>query len=169
MWSDFLWEFMGKDYYIMNIFSSMSENRKIIIAPHTEEHVGKLGINQFADDVNKIMLYNSSWDRHWRRNSPKLDTGDIMIFSFKDRGDWYVVGDAVLLYDGFKKEIYECGKRSESGWESCYHFSGFRLYSKYISYEDMNERLSVFKPDLYKVVYLTPNDYVQLLSLTVEE
>lgn len=147
----------------------MAVNHKIVIAPHTEEHVGKLGISQFADDVSKTMMCNSSWERHWRRNTPKLETGDIMLFSFKDKGEWYVISDAILLYDGFEREIHECGDKSESGWEYCYHFSGFRLYSKYLSYGELSKEILDFNPDRYKIVHLTPDQYTQLLSLTVEK
>ena len=99
-----------KSSYVITAFPNMEKTSKIIIAPHREEPVGKLGITQFAEDISKIMLFNPSWDRHWRRNGTvtNLDTGDIMIFAFKDQGDWYAIGDAVLLYDGFERGMLEC-------------------------------------------------------------
>lgn len=160
-----------KSSYVLTAFPNMEKTSKIIIAPHRVEPVGKLGITQFAEDISKIMLFNPSWDRHWRRNGTviNLDTGDIMIFAFKDQKDWYVIGDAVLLYDGFKRGLFECEQKAGEGWKCCYHFADFRLYSKYISYKEMERKLSNFKKDRNRVVHLTPEDYVRLLSLTVTE
>ena len=58
---------------------------KIVIAPHVTTYVGNLGINEFANDLSKVMNYSASWDRHWRRLTPikNLQRGDIMIFSYK--------------------------------------------------------------------------------------
>lgn len=165
----------GNHYMFLQPYPCMVKSPKIVIAPHIEEHVGKLGITQFAEDISKVMLFKPSWERHWRRNGTVTDLkpGEIMIFSFKDRRedqeDWYVIGDAVLIYEGFDRENFECGQPTEVGWKRCYHFADFRLYSKYISYNEMENKLTDFRPDARKVVHLTPEDYVRLLSLTVTE
>ena len=151
----------------------MAESHKIVIAPHVPIYVGDLGITQFGEDLSRIMLFTSSWDRHWRRKGTvtNLDKGDIMIFAFKNENDkeWYVIGDAVLLYEGVKEGVSSCEHDAGDEWKCCYHFTDFRLYSKYISYEQMKEELSNFRPDIQKVVHLSPDDYVHLLSMTATQ
>ena len=151
-------------------FPCMTEIPKIVIAPHMPKYVGDLGITQFAEDLSKTMLSNSSWDRHWRRKGtvPDLQTGDIMIFAFKDDKEWYAIGDAVLLYNGIEENHSDCKRKAGDDWECCYHFTDFRLYSKYVSYSQMEVKLSDFKPDRNKVVHLEPDDYVHLLSMTAK-
>ena len=146
----------------------MVEIPKIVIAPHMPEYVGDLGIKQFAEDLSKTMLFTSSWDRHWRRKGTvtELHTGDIMIFAFKDSSDWYAIGDAVLLYDGIDEDYFDCKRAGGDEWPCCYHFTDFRLYSRYISYGQMKGELSDFRPDRNKVVHMGQDDYVRLLSLT---
>ena len=146
----------------------MAKIPRLVIAPHVPKYVGDLGITQFAEDLSKTMLFNSSWDRHWRRkgNLTNLVTGDVMVFSYKDDDEWYAIGDAVLLYDGIAEDHSDCKRKAGDEWPCCYHFTDFRLYSKRISYNEMAEKLEDFRPDIHKVVYLTPNNYVQLLSLT---
>ncbi|MCL4480909.1 MAG: hypothetical protein M1113_05440 [Candidatus Thermoplasmatota archaeon] len=142
----------------------MKKIPKIIIAPHMPKYVGDLGITQFAEDISKIMISSSSWDRHWRRKGTVTDlhTGDVMIFSFKNEAEWYVIGDAVLLYDGIEADHSDCKREAGDEWTCCYHFSDFRLYSKYISYNEMAEKLSDFRTDKHKVVHLTPDDYPEV-------
>ena len=149
-------------------FPSMKDIPKIVIAPHVPKYVGDLGITQFAEDVSKTMLSTSSWDRHWRRKGTVTDlhTGDIMIFAFKDDDEWFAIGDAVLLYDGIDEDYSDCKRAAGDEWPCCYHFTDFRLYSKYVSYSQMKGELSDFKPDRNKVVHMGPDDYVRLLSLT---
>jgi hypothetical protein len=114
------------------------------------------------------MLFNSSWDRHWRRDGTVTDlkNGEIMIFAFKDDDEWYAVGDAVLLYNGIAEDHYACKLAANDEWKCCYHFTNFRLYSKRVSYDEMAEKLEDFIPNRNKVVYLIPDNYVHLLSLT---
>ena len=149
-------------------FPSMVKIPKIVIAPQLPKYVGDLGIKQFAEDLSKTMLFTSSWDRHWRRKGTvtELHTGDIMIFAFKDSSDWYAIGDAVLLYDGIDEDYFDCKRAGGDEWPCCYHFTDFRLYSRYVSYSKMKGELSVFKPDIHKAVHLNPDDYARLLSLT---
>ena len=146
----------------------MEKSHKIIIAPHIPIYVGDLGITQFGEDLSKTMLFTSSWDRHWRRKGTvtNLDKGDIMIFAFKDNDEWYVIGDAVLLYNGIEADHSDCKRMAGDEWKCCYHFTDFRLYSKYISYNRMEVELSDFRPDRSKVSHLTPEDYAHLLSMT---
>ena len=132
-------------------------------------NVGDLGISQFIEDISTTMRSSSSWDRHWRRKGSvsNLEPGDIMIYSFKDQDEWFVIGEGVLLYDGIKEEHPTCEIQAGSEWSCCYHFSDFRIYSRIISYEEMRDKLSSFKPDRSKVVRLSPEDYVRMLKLTV--
>ncbi|MGC8483969.1 MAG: hypothetical protein ACP5OE_10050, partial [Thermodesulfobium sp.] len=67
-----------------------------------------------------------------------------------------------------KEEHSECIEQAEGEWKCCYHFTDFRLYSRMISYGEMNTELSNFKPDAYKVVHLISEDYTRLLSLTAK-
>ncbi|MCL4420240.1 MAG: hypothetical protein M1477_00935 [Candidatus Thermoplasmatota archaeon] len=146
----------------------MKEIPKIVIAPHKPQYVGDLGITQFAEDLSRTMLSTSSWDRHWPRKGTVTDlhTGDIMIFAFKDDNEWYAIGDAVLLYNGIEEDCSDCKRKAGGEWNCCYHFTDFRLYSKYISYNQMKRELSLFNEDTHKVVHIGPEDYVRLLSLT---
>ena len=106
---------------------------KIVIAPHVITYVGNLGINEFANDLSKVMNYSASWGRHWRRLTQvkKFHRGDIMIFSYKSNSKWYVVGDGELLYDGLKEKMKLCEiakkDNDEEGvdWKACYHFDNF--------------------------------------------
>ena len=149
----------------------MTGNQKIVIAPHVPKYVGDLGITQFAEDLSKTMLSTSSWDRHWRRKGTvtNLHTGDIMIFAFKDDDEWYAIGDAVLLYNGIDEDYSDCKRAAGDEWPCCYHFTDFRLYSKYVSYSQMERELSEFNQDTHKVVRLEPDDYVRLLSMTAKQ
>ena len=83
---------------------------------HSEGHVGKIGISKFAEDISKIMLFNSSLDRHWRRKGAvtNLDTGDTMIFAFKDRKGWYVIGKHSFFKMVLKKEFSNVSKLLET-------------------------------------------------------
>ena len=152
-------------------FPSMTEIPKIVIAWHVPKYVGDLGITQFAEDLSKTMLSNSSWDRHWRRKGTVTDlqAGDIMIFAFKDDKEWYAIGDAVLLYNGIEEDHSDCKREADDDWKCCYHFTDFRLYSKYVSYSQMEGELSAFNQDIHKVVHLEPDDYVRLLSMTAKQ
>ena len=98
-----------------------------------------------------------------------LYTGDIMIFAFKDDDEWYAIREAVLLYNGIEADYSDCKREAGDEWKCCYHFTDFRLYSKYISYSKIAGELSDFRPDMHKVVHLTPDDYVRLLSLTATQ
>ena len=149
-------------------FPSMKGIPKIVIARHVPKYVGDLGITQFAEDLSKTMLSTSSWDRHWRRKGTvtNLHTGDIMIFAFKDDDEWFAIGDAVLLYDGIDEDYFDCKRAAGDEWPCCYHFTDFRLYSRYVSYSQMKGELSDFRPDRNKVAHMGPDDYVRLLSLT---
>ena len=148
---------------------------KIVIAPHVTTYVGNLGINEFANDLNKVMSYSPSWERHWRRLTPikNFQRGDIMIFSYKSNNEWYVVGDGEVLYDGLEEEMKLCqiakDANDEEGveWTACYHFDNFRLYPQMIPFSKLEENLSRFKPDMMKYVTITPEDYMRLLALTV--
>ena len=85
----------------------MIDTPNIVIAPHVTTYVGNLGINEFANDLSRVMKYFASWDRHWRRLTQvqNFHRGDIMIFSYKSNKEWYVVGDGELLYDGLKENL----------------------------------------------------------------
>ncbi len=152
-------------------FPSMIEIPKIVIARHVPKYVGDLGITQFVEDLSKTMLSNSSWDRHWRRKGTVTDlqTGDIMIFAFKDNDVWYAIGDAVLLYNGIEEDYSDCKRMAGDEWKCCYHFTDFRLYSKYVSYSQMETKLSNFMPERQRVIRLEPDDYVRLLSMTAKQ
>ena len=152
-------------------FPSMTEIPKIVIARHVPKYVGDLGITQFAEDLSKTMLSNSSWDRHWRRKGTVTDlqAGDIMIFAFKDNREWYAIGDAVLLYNGIEEDHSDCKRKAGDDWECCYHFTDYRLYSKYVSYSQMKTELSNFMPERHRVIHLEPDDYVRLLSMTAKQ
>ncbi len=148
---------------------------KIVIAPHVTTYVGNLGINEFANDLSRVMNYSPSWDRHWRRLSlvKNFHRGDIMIFSYKSNNEWYVVGDGELLYDGLKEKMKLCeitkkeNDEKEVYWRACYHFDNFRLYPQMVSYSRMKKNLSRFKPNRSRYVTITVEDYMRLLALTV--
>jgi hypothetical protein len=90
-----------------------------------------------------------------------------MIYSFKDRGEWFVVGEGVLLYDGIKEDHSSCVKEAEDDWSCCYHFSDFRIYSRFVSYNELKKNLSSFTPNARMVAHLNANDYTLMLKLTV--
>lgn len=148
---------------------------KIEIVPHVTTYVGNLGINEFANDLNKVMSYSPSWDRHWRRLTPVKNfyRGDTMVFSYKFNDEWYVVGDGVVLYDGLEEDMKLCKiakeENDEEGvdWKACYHFDNFRLYPQMVSYSRLQENLSQFRPNAYNYATITPEDYMRLLALTV--
>ena len=55
---------------------------KIVIAPHVTTYVGNLGINEFANDLSRVMNYSASWDRHWRRLTPVKNFQRGILWSF---------------------------------------------------------------------------------------
>lgn len=148
----------------------MIDTPKVWIHPHKSEHVGGLGIDQFRKDLEMKMSSLPSWDRHWGRGDLwhlRAKRGDVIVFSFKENETWNVVGDAVVLYEGISEGYGDCKKLKGKEWEACYHFENFRLYSRSISYSELQKSLVSFKPNQFKVVKLSGDDYLRMLKLTV--
>ena len=129
-----------------------------------------MGIDQFRRDLMAIMTSPPSWDRHWGRNKGPLsaDKGDIVVFAFNENNEWYAVGDAVVLYDGISEGLEECKERSGTAWKACYHFENFRLYSRSIPYSELKASFSKFNPNARQLAQIDGDDYLRLLSLTVQ-
>lgn len=99
------------------------------------------------------------WDRDWHTNFTQAKKGDTVVFAFREKGKWFVVGDAIVF------EVEDAPE--DSGWKVAPRYECFRLYPRNISYNELQENLDSFRPSARKVVKLNPEDYLKLLELAV--
>lgn len=131
----------------------------IWVYPHIKEYAGELGLVQFRMNLEARMRSEPIWDRNWYTNFKFAKKGDTVVFAFREKGIWYVAGDAVVFAVEDAPE--------ESGWKVAPRYECFRLYPRNIPYEELREKLDSFRPSQHQVVKLSPEDYMKLLELAV--